>query len=193
MEFVTLDTLKNILAIADDTHNSTLEKIIDDTNTLISEKVGDISYREHTERVDGNGNSKIYLKRISDKIISVTADNQDVEVDFIDGYIIYLKKNFPKKKKSIVVRYMAGYKNPPAELTEIAKNISREIVAENFSDIVKKDSALPNTIKQKQLGDLSITYFSNSEMRKNSKNALVGLDGNGEQLEKIFAKYRTFS
>ena len=87
--------------------------------------------------------------------------------------MIFLQKNLPKKKKSVTVRYMAGYKNPPADLVAIATSIVKENIAENFSSIVKNESALPNKIKQKQLGDLSITYFGNSEMRKNSKNSIV--------------------
>lgn len=192
MNFTNFETLKNILGITEDAHGEILQNVIQQVNNLIISKVWDISYKKYLERVDANGNNKIYLKRKSDEILSVIFEEKNISVDFVDGYIILLKNHLPKKKKSVLVEYMAGYKEAPAELAEIATTIAKEFIAENFSEITKNEAVLPNKIKQKQLGDLSITYFSNSEMNKNNKNIILGLNDSVE-MEKIFDKYRDFT
>lgn len=190
MQYTSLELLKKRLWIDENTttHDEELSLIIERATNIITSHIWDISKQTLSERVDAHGTNRIYLKYMTNTVMSIQSLSwAHYELDYIDGYILYLKQSLPKKKKSVLVEYEIGYEKVPSDIEEICLDLATIFVSESHLD-VNTEKLIDKNIKTKKLWDLMITYFWENEKSASSKDILNPT----KNIQSIFQKYKPF-
>lgn len=190
MKYTTVSSLKEKLWIATNDSDSELSSIIDEATQLIDNEIWfNLEKRNVTERVDGMGNNRIYLKNKPNMVSIVTGESSFYDVDFIEWYIVYLKQNTSKWTRNITVEYEVWFDTPPKDIESICLDIC--VVLSDKYGIKWSNSIklIDKNIQTQKLWGLSITYFGETEKKKN---AFEKLDP-GSQIQKVLNKYKPFT
>lgn len=191
MLYTDVSSLKTKLWITNDNSDSELSLIIQKATDLIDSEIWfNLEKKEITERVDGNGNNKLYLKNKAQKTTDIKdKNNNSYYLDFIDGYILYLDTNVPKWNKNITVSYQIGFDNTPNDIASICLDLC--VILSNNAWITWSNSEklIDKNIKTQKLWSLSITYFWDNEKKWNPFEKLSP----GQNIEKVLNKYKSFS
>ncbi len=185
MLYTDLETLKSHLAIECADEDESLKALIETATELIDTDLGEnLETRTKTRRIDGGGNIRIIMENRINTVLYVKDFRTGFlyTVDFIDGYMIYLTTELERGMKNIEVSYTMGYDSVP-------KDFERYFL-EYCKELYRRDQITSDTdvVKTKKLGDLSVTFFSPSELVKSGSSDLDSPD-----MEKIIAKYKHFS
>ncbi len=181
MEYTTLERLKTFLGIADtdESQDADLTILITQATALVDLDLGNnLEEDEFTRRIDGTGERRIIMETKITEVASITdvTTSEDIEVDYIDGSIIYLTECTTKGRKNVQIVYTKGYSAVPADMERFFWHYCRELLNQGSSSDTE-------TVKSQSLGGgLSLTYFSPSEL----KGRIVDMDV-------VMAKYRIFS
>lgn len=189
MKYTTLSSLKIKLWIATENSDSELDLVIDEATQLIDNEIWfNLEKRNIIERVDSYGSNKIYLKNKPNSVLKISWTSCFYDLDFIDGYILYLKQNTSKWTKNITVEYEVWFDVVPKDIESICLDIC--VVLSDKYGIKWENSAklIDKNIQTQKLWGLSITYFWENEKKKN---AFEKLDP-GSQIQKVLNKYKPF-
>lgn len=185
MLYTTLTSLKAHLGITDTAQDTVLTSLIETATELIDTDLGEnLEIRTKTRRIDGSGTNRIIMENTINSVIYV----KDVytlstyTVDFISGYEIYLLEEVYRWSKNIEISYVTGYSSVPKDFERYFLEYCKELYGRD------KISSDTEAIKTKKLGDLSITFFSPSELITNGSSVLDAPD-----MRKIIQKYKNFS
>jgi len=185
MLYTDIETLKTHLGIECSYDDENLKALIETATELIDTDLWEnIWIRTKTRRIDGTGNIRIIMENRVNTVISVkdTRTGYAYTVDFIDWYMIYLTTELERGMKNIEVSYTMGYNTVPKDFERYFLEYCKELYQR---DKIKNDT---DVVKTKKLGDLSVTFFSPSELVKYGSSVLDSPD-----MEKIMNKYKNFS
>lgn len=187
MNLTTLPKLKTHLGIVENSRDAELTAIIESASAVLEAELWQsIQKGEYTRRLDSFGTGRIVMEaKISlPTTVEYTRDKweswADVEIDYIEGQIIYLRRNIPKGRKNLRVTYTKWYDNVPADLESFFLVYVQKMMQANIPNSDEKE------IKTKKLDGLSITYFWPNELT--SSDAVFKTDYN-----KIKNKYRVLN
>lgn len=189
MEYTTLDDLKAFLKIDtnDTTQDEYLEQVITSASRVLATELwDDLSLGTHTRRYDSYGTGKIVMEQTvnSVSLVEQTPDawytRLPVSVDFVDGYIVYLRETVPAWYKRMRVTYSKWYATVPADLEQFFLKYVSKIITDQLANSDSKE------IKTKKLDGLSITYFWPDELASRDRSLWVDYDA-------IKNKYKVFS
>lgn len=179
MQYTTLDHLKTFLGISGTDQDTELTALIEQATMLLDIEIGDnLGKKTVTRRVSGNESNRIIMENKINSVASIryASGNGSIEVDYIDGNIVYLTKESERGQNNIEITYEKGYDTVPVDLERFFQQYCKELLA-------LKDSSETEVVKSQSLGGgLSLTYFSPSEL----KGQLVDIDI-------ILQKYKNFS
>lgn len=136
-----------------------------------------------TRRVDGPGTNKIVMENILQWVTSVVdrKSGRSLEIDFYEGYVIYMVDEVDRGIKNLEVTYAIWYETVPADF---------EAYFLEYCKILYQKSLIldPNKVVQnKKIDDLSVTYFSPTELVAKWEASL-----SAPHMQKILKKYRNF-
>lgn len=191
MLYTDVSSLKTKLWITNNESDSELSLIIEQATNLIDSEIWfNLEKRETSEKVDGNGTKKLYLKNKTEKVLKIKDKNNiSYDLDFIDGYILYLDVNVPKWIKNITVTYEIGFIDVPADIKSICLDLC--VILSNNAGITwsNTEKLIDKNIKTQKLWSLSITYFGENEKNLNPFEKL----NPGKNIDKALNKYKSFS
>lgn len=190
MKYTTLSSLKTKLWIATDDSDSGLNLIIDEATQIIDNEIWfNLEKKTITERVDWYWSNKIYLKNKPNSVSSVSWELRFYDVDFIEWYIVYLKENTTKWTKNIIVEYEVWFDSTPKDIESICLDIC--VILSDKQNIKWNNSTklIDKNIQTQKLWGLSITYFWETEKKKN---AFEKLDPSSD-ITKVLNKYKPFT
>lgn len=195
MEYTTLSSLKKRLWIATDNTDSDTELslIITRATNLIDAKLGfNLEVRSISERIDWTWSNRIYVKNKPKSITNIVSKDWYTiyTLDFVEWYVVYLEESTPKWKKNIIIDYDTGFVSVPSEIEEICLDLC--VILANQASITwtNSDNLIDKNIKTQKLGELSITYFWETE--RTTKNSFESLDPS-KNVDNILNKYKSFT
>ncbi|PZM85066.1 hypothetical protein DLH72_02190 [Candidatus Gracilibacteria bacterium] len=193
MDYTNISSLKRKLGVSSDNteFDDELSFLIKKATNMINSTIGQsLEKRKIIERVDGTGNKKIYLKNKANDIVRIFDKNgKNFDLDFLDGYIVYLSNNVPKGEKNIIVEYEFGFDETPFEIEEICLDLCVIFADENNIKGQNSENIIDKNIKTKKLGELMITYFGDTERTVlSSKEALSP----AKNVLQVLNKYKPF-
>ena len=181
MLYTTLSTLKTYIAINGNTHDDELTDLIIRASALLDTDIGqNLEYSTFTRRIDGSWSNRIIMERsdITDIVhIKDIRKNIDHTLDYIDGCVVYTLDDMDRGRKNIEIMYSAGFNTVPKDLEMYFLEYCKSL----WWVMQLADTKVQKT---KKLGDLSVTYFSPSELASESLAR--------PEMESILKKYKNF-
>lgn len=114
---------------------------------------------------------------------SIRVGGNSYDVDFIDGMIVSVKGYINKGIKNVEITYTVGYSECPDDFALYFKEYIRQSIKKR-----DEESSLPVGIKNKKIGDLSVTFMSPQEMILNQQAGPLA----SPEMQAIFNKYKAF-
>lgn len=185
MLYTTLENLKKHLWITSSDEDTKLNELIETATELIDTDIGEnLETRTKVRRIDGNGSCRILMenKVTSVNYVKDARTGSTYTVDFIDWYIIYITSELERGMKNIEISYVLWYASVPKDFERYFLEYCKELYNR---DKITSDTAV---VKTKKLGDLSVTFFSPSELIESGSSVLASDD-----MQKIILKYKHFS
>lgn len=185
MEYTTLASIKSYLWISDNKQDATLSSLITTCQRLIDIELGDsLEEKEVTRRMDGSGTNCIVMENLISSVSSVKdiRSNITYTCDYIEGYMVYLTSDTYRGVKNIEITYKKGYKSVPLDFEMYFLEFCKENYLKN--KISNPDAKI---VKNKKIGDLSVTYFSPTELIS------TGSGLGTPSMRDILSRYKNFS
>ncbi len=173
MKYCTLEEFKQYQDINISDDDTLIENIISRAVSIIDKKLGyNLAVKEYTKRIDGWKNT-IFLENMPKTVVSIKDTSwNEYEVDFIDGYIVYLEGKTPVGEKNIIITYTKGYESVPDDLKQVFLDFVRQLY-------LKQKSWDDKDISKKDIDWISITYTNDSEKQK--------------RFNEVLQRYKSFS
>ncbi|NDK09758.1 hypothetical protein GW846_03185 [Candidatus Gracilibacteria bacterium] len=189
MEYCSLVDLKKVLSIpeTDTSQDVRLTDLITTLTSLVDLELGwNLGEKEITRRVSGMGSNRLLLEGPINGVLEVkqftnisSGEFNNVGIDFFEGAIVYLDKVIPKGNKNVEIIYKRGFTSVPVDVKTFFLKYCTEM---NSIQLNGED-----TVKNKKIEGLSITYFSPSELLDGKKmNSL-------SDFSSILKKYKIFN
>lgn len=186
MIYTTLEKLKNSLQITDNSEDIFLTNLITECSALIDMELGDsLEEKAITRRINGDGKNFIILENRIMEMSRVfdTSTKKDIPVDCIEGYIVYLEKSTTAGRKNIEITYKKGFREVPEDFEVYFLAFCRE----NYLQQKATKNAMESNIKSKKIAEVSVSYFSPSELI--TENSVLS----EEKMQNILKKYKNFT
>lgn len=184
MNYTTLSNLKEHLGITDNGQNEKLTWLIEIATELIDTELGEnLETRTKTRRIDGSGTCRIIMENTVNSIIYVKDFRtwSPYTLDFIDWATVYLTSSVERGQKNIEISYTMWYATVPEDFERYFIEYCKELLNE------EEKQWDTEVVKTKKLGDLSITYFSPSELANNGSLLSSPL------FQNVLRKYKNFT
>jgi len=189
MEYCSLVDLKKVLSIpeTDTSQDVRLTDLITTLTSLVDlELWWNLWEKEITRRVSGMWSNRLLLEGSINWVLEVKQftnisswEFNNVWIDFFEWAIVYLDKVIPKWNKNVEIIYKRGFTSVPVDVKTFFLKYCTEMnsIQLNWED----------TVKNKKIEWLSITYFSPSELLDGKKmNSL-------SDFSSILKKYKIFN
>ena len=170
MQYTKLENLKSFLWITDSKRDQELKDRIEVMSEMLTVELGgSIEAWTFTRRYDGFGTPRITMESPVTSVskIEVTKNNgydwQEVELNFIDGYIVRAKDDLPRGNKCVRVTYTKGYDTVPSDLEQFFLNYVKTAIDSEASEHDEKD------IKSEKIDGMTMVYFSPEEIAAKNK------------------------
>lgn len=168
MDLVTLAETKTELGISSSEHDALLTILIDRVSLTIEKYVGyAFDEEEKTQYEDGDSIDYFTLLPTIDNdsiVVNDRIEDEDLEIDLIDGRHILLLYEAPTGDKRIKITYDFGYDdvaNIPQDIKGVAISWINAKLQENLSEAITQQ-----VTKSEKIEDISITYFTPAELQK---------------------------
>ena len=181
MLYTTLTSLQAYLGANDISQSSEIESLLSSATAMLDTELGQNIWQiTRTRRIDGSGTCRLIMERSDITAVSSVTDvrtGSSYIVDTIERSVVYLTRQTDKWHKNIEITYTAGYTTVPLDLERYFLEYCKALYTIAHATDTK-------FTKTKKLGDLSITYFSPSEI---SSDILARPD-----MVAILRKYKNF-
>jgi hypothetical protein len=197
MLYTTINALKTRLWIANDNteSDSKLSLIIERATKLIDSELGEsLQVRQVVERVNWNWNRRIFLKNKPVpwwiNYIRYKDTNQNLPLDYVDWYVLYLEYSVFNWHKNIEVSYNVWYESIPNDIEEICLDLCTILSDQQGITGSNSEKLIDKNIKTQKLWELSITYFGENE--KTTQTSFETLNP-AKHVQKVLNKYKPFT
>jgi len=155
MYYTTLSKLKKFLKIEENNSDEELENIIRNATSLLDNEFWwNLGLREYSFEREMKFSRRIITFRPIKKLISVTFEGQEQEIDYYQSYKIVLKNSLRINMGKLQVKFISWYEETPPDLEEFFLHYCKQIFnARNDKNIVKS----------KKMWELNVSYFSPQE------------------------------
>lgn len=182
--YTTLAKLKDFLWVTGTEDDEKYEELIELATELIDTELWEnLEIRTKTRRIDGSGTCRVIMENRVNSVVFIRdfRTQSAYTVDFIDGAIIYLTSVVERGQKNIEISYVMWYATVPVDFERYFHHYCKELL----NDQEQSDDT--EVVKTKKLWDLSVTYFSPSELASNG--SILGKP----EMERILKKYKNFT
>lgn len=179
--YTTLEKLQKYLW-DETTENATkIEDLIETATTLLDTEIGqNLESKTFTRRIDGTGTCRIVMERSDITAVTSVRDVRTSSIatlDYIDWSVIYLTRDIDRGRKNIEIMYVAWFTEVPKDLEAYFLEYCKALWTVMHSSDTKVQ-------KSKRIWDLSVTYFSPSELASESLAR--------PEMDAILRKYKNF-
>lgn len=190
MEYTTLDDFKLFFPSTTLT-DAQINALIARWSRLLDVELGDnIGEQTITKRMDGYGKAKLVMEN---KINSVSLVRyairktwREVDVDYIDGVMVYLDEELPKGDNNVEITYTKWYTDLPADIQDFFHLYCQRLL--NYESNIAGGGN--GEVKTKKINGLSITYKTPSEIADSASKSGGGFS---TAFAQILNKYKNFS
>lgn len=164
LKYTTLDALKAYMPTTTLTDDQ-LNELITRASKLLDSELGDnIWLQTITKRMDGYGKPKLVMEN---RVISVDSvkyyvrkTRYSIDVDHINGVVVYLEEPLPIGEQNIEITYTKGYESVPDDLQIFFLMYSMKLLSLDSYMLWNSNGEVVN----KRIQGLSITYKTPSEL-----------------------------
>lgn len=190
MEYTTLSAFKIYFPNSGMT-DPEISAFITRATSLLDAELGDNIWQvTRTKRMDGYGKPKLIMENRVTAVTSVRYKSRSawfsVDVDYLDGVMVYLEKSLPIWDNNVEITYTKGYATLPSDIQDFFHLYCGRLL--NLDGFVW--GTKPWEIKTKKINGLSVTYKTPSEIA-DAQTSKWGIFAT--TFSKVLDKYKNFS